>query len=55
MTLVNGTDYPPGEPGDDTVAAIREMEFMAEAGLDPAATLRSVTLNPRGCSPRNTN
>lgn len=46
VTLVNGTDYPPGEPGDDTVAAIREMEFMAEAGLDPAATLRSVTLNP---------
>lgn len=46
VTLVNGTDYPPGEPGDDTVAAIREMEFMAEAGLDPAATLRSVTVNP---------
>ena len=46
VTLINGTDYPPGEAGDDTVAAIREMEFMAEAGLDPAATLRSVTVNP---------
>lgn len=46
VTLVNGTDYPPGEPGDDTVVAVREMEFMAEAGLDPAAVLRSVTVNP---------
>jgi imidazolonepropionase-like amidohydrolase len=46
VTLVNGTDYPPGEPGDGTVVAVREMEFMAEAGLDPAAALRSVTLNP---------
>jgi imidazolonepropionase-like amidohydrolase len=45
VTLVNGTDYPPGEPGDGTVVAVREMEFMAEAGLDPAAVLRSATLN----------
>lgn len=45
VTLVNGTDYPPGEPGDDTVVAVREMEFMAEAGLDPAAVLRSATVN----------
>jgi imidazolonepropionase-like amidohydrolase len=46
VTLVNGTDYPPGEGADDTVVAVREMEFMAEAGLDPAAALRSVTVNP---------
>jgi imidazolonepropionase-like amidohydrolase len=46
VTLVNGTDYPPGEPGDGTVVAVREMEFMAEAGLDPAAVLRSVTVSP---------
>lgn len=46
VTLVNGTDYPPGEPGDGTVVAVREMEFMAEAGLDPLAALRSVTVNP---------
>lgn len=46
VTLVNGTDYPPGEPGDGTVVAVREMEFMAAAGLDPAAALRSVTVNP---------
>jgi imidazolonepropionase-like amidohydrolase len=46
ITLINGTDYPPGEPGDDTVVAVREMEFMAEAGLDAAAALRSATVNP---------
>jgi imidazolonepropionase-like amidohydrolase len=45
VTLVNGTDYPPGEPGDGTVVAVREMEFMAEAGLDPVAVLRSATVN----------
>ena len=45
ITLINGTDYPPGEPGDGTVVAVREMEFMAEAGLDPAAALRTATVN----------
>jgi imidazolonepropionase-like amidohydrolase len=46
VTLINGTDYPPGEPGDCTVVGVRELEFMAEAGLDPAAALRTVTVNP---------
>ena len=46
VTLVNGTDYPPGEPGDGAVVAVHEMEFMADAGLDPAAALRSITVNP---------
>ncbi|MCU1489575.1 MAG: amidohydrolase family protein [Acidimicrobiaceae bacterium] len=45
VTLVNGTDYPPGEPADDTVVAVREMEFMAQAGLDPIDAIRSATLN----------
>jgi imidazolonepropionase-like amidohydrolase len=45
VTLINGTDYPPGEPGDDTVVAVRELELTAEAGLDPAAALRTVTVN----------
>jgi imidazolonepropionase-like amidohydrolase len=45
ITLINGTDYPPGEPGDGTVVAVREMEFMAEAGLDAPAALRSATVN----------
>ena len=45
VTLINGTDYPPGEPGDGTVVAVRELEFMAEAGLDAAAALRSATVN----------
>jgi imidazolonepropionase-like amidohydrolase len=46
VTLVNGTDYPPGEPGDGAVVAVHEMEFMAEAGLDPAAALQTITVNP---------
>jgi len=45
VTLVNGTDYPPGEPADDTIVAVREMEFMVEAGLSPIDALRSVTTN----------
>ena len=46
VTLVNGTDYPPGEPADGTVVAVREMEFMAEAGLDPIDAIRAATINP---------
>lgn len=44
VTCVAGTDYPPGEPIEDTVVAIREMEFLAEAGLGPAAALRAGTV-----------
>ncbi|WP_214106080.1 metal-dependent hydrolase family protein [Acrocarpospora catenulata] len=45
ITLLAGTDYPPGEPIEDTVVAVREMEFLAEAGLDPAQALRTGTLD----------
>jgi imidazolonepropionase-like amidohydrolase len=44
VTLVNGTDYPPGEPCGDTVVAVRELEFLVDAGLTPAQALRSSTL-----------
>ncbi|WP_165969232.1 amidohydrolase family protein [Actinomadura sp. KC06] len=43
ITMLAGTDYPPGEPIEDTVVAVREMEFLAEAGLDPAQALRAGT------------
>ncbi|GAA0420269.1 amidohydrolase [Acrocarpospora corrugata] len=45
ITMLAGTDYPPGEPIEDTVVAVREMEFLSEAGLDPAQTLRTGTLD----------
>jgi imidazolonepropionase-like amidohydrolase len=45
VTLVNGTDYPPGEPCDDTVVAVRELEFLVDAGLTPAEALRASTLD----------
>ena len=44
VTLVAGTDYPPGEPIEDTVCAVREMEFMADAGLGPVEALRAGTV-----------
>jgi imidazolonepropionase-like amidohydrolase len=45
ITFLAGTDYPPGEPIEDTVVAVREMEFLAEAGLSPAQAVRSGTLD----------
>ncbi|MED7924270.1 amidohydrolase family protein [Nonomuraea sp. LP-02] len=44
ITFLAGTDYPPGEPIEDTVVAVREMEFLAEAGLSTEQALRSGTL-----------
>lgn len=46
VTMLNGTDYPPGEPIDGTVVVVREMEFMVEAGLSTTEALRTVTTNP---------
>jgi len=43
VTIVAGTDYPPGEPIEDTVVAVREMEFLTEAGLDPLRALQAGT------------
>ncbi|MEV7012590.1 amidohydrolase family protein [Streptosporangium sp. NPDC051022] len=43
ITLLAGTDYPPGEPIEDTVVAVREMEFLTDAGLSPLQAVRSGT------------
>jgi imidazolonepropionase-like amidohydrolase len=43
ITFVAGTDYPPGEPIEDTVVAVREMEFLTDAGLSPEQALRAGT------------
>ncbi|WP_395105519.1 amidohydrolase family protein [Actinomadura sp. SCN-SB] len=43
ITMLAGTDYPPGEPIEDTVVAVREMEFLTDAGLSPAQALRAGT------------
>ena len=43
VTFVTGTDYPPGEPFEDTVCQVREMELMVQAGLTAAEVLRAAT------------
>jgi len=43
VTIVAGTDYPPGEAVEDTVCAVREMEFLTDAGLDPLLALQAGT------------
>jgi imidazolonepropionase-like amidohydrolase len=45
ITIVAGTDYPPGEPIEDTVVAVREMEFLTDAGLTPGQALRAGTID----------
>lgn len=45
ITFVAGTDYPPGEPIEDTVVAVREMEFLTDAGLSPQQALRAGTID----------
>ncbi|GGM15522.1 metal-dependent hydrolase family protein [Nakamurella endophytica] len=45
VTFVTGTDYPPGEPYEDTVCQVREMELMVTAGLSPAEVVRAATLD----------
>jgi len=45
ITFVAGTDYPPGEPIEDTVVAVREMEFLTDAGLPPHQALRAGTID----------
>jgi imidazolonepropionase-like amidohydrolase len=45
ITFLAGTDYPPGEPMEDTVVAVREMEFLTDAGLPPDEALRAGTTN----------
>lgn len=43
VTLVNGTDYPPGDLVDGAPAAVHELLLMAGAGLTPLQALQSVS------------
>ena len=43
VQIVSGTDYPPGEAIEDTFVAVKEMEFLVEAGLSPLQALQAGT------------
>lgn len=43
IRIVSGTDYLPGEPHDGTSCAVKEMEYLEEAGLPVGAALRAGT------------
>jgi imidazolonepropionase-like amidohydrolase len=45
VTLLNGTDYPPGDLVDGVPVAVHELLLMAEAGLTPLQALQSVSVN----------
>ena len=45
VTIVNGTDIPPGDLVDGTPAAVHELLLMAEAGLPSLRCLQSVSVN----------
>jgi imidazolonepropionase-like amidohydrolase len=45
VTLVNGTDIPPGDPVDGTPAAVYELLMLAQAGLSPVEALRTASVN----------
>jgi imidazolonepropionase-like amidohydrolase len=45
VTIVNGTDIPPGDLVDGTPAAVHELLLTAEAGLPPLNCLQSVSVN----------
>jgi imidazolonepropionase-like amidohydrolase len=45
VTLVNGTDIPPGDLVDGVPAAVHEAQLMAGAGLSPLLSLQSVSVN----------
>jgi imidazolonepropionase-like amidohydrolase len=45
VTLVNGTDIPPGDLVDGTPAAVYELLMLAQAGLSPLAALQSASVN----------
>ena len=45
VTLVNGTDIPPGDSDDGAPIVIREMEHCLEAGLSPLQVIQTATLN----------
>ncbi len=45
VTMVNGTDYPPGDPIGGTSVAVHEMGLMQGAGLRPQLALAGATHN----------
>lgn len=45
VTLVNGTDIPPGDVDDGAPIVVRELEHCSAAGLDPLQVLQTATLN----------
>ena len=45
VTMVNGTDYPPGDPIEGTSVAVHEMGLMQGAGLRPQLALAGATSN----------
>jgi imidazolonepropionase-like amidohydrolase len=48
VTLVNGTDIPPGDLVDGTPAAVHELLLMAGAGLSPLLSLQSASVRAAG-------
>lgn len=44
VTLVNGTDYPPGDLVDGAPAAVHELLLMADAGLPALLALQSISV-----------
>jgi imidazolonepropionase-like amidohydrolase len=45
VTLLNGTDYPPGDLVDGVPVAVHELLLMAGAGLSPLQALQSASVN----------
>jgi imidazolonepropionase-like amidohydrolase len=45
VTIVNGTDIPPGDIDDGAPIVVREIEHCAAAGLDPRQSLLTATVN----------
>lgn len=44
VNIAFGTDMLPAEPYEGTTATVREMEFMAEAGMTPLQVIRAATV-----------
>jgi imidazolonepropionase-like amidohydrolase len=45
VTIVNGTDLPPGDLNGGVNATVREIEFLVDAGLSRVDALRAATVN----------
>jgi imidazolonepropionase-like amidohydrolase len=44
VTLVNGTDIPPGDTDDGISIVVREIEHLVEAGLSPLGSVQATTI-----------